>query len=258
MLLRIRGAISAIGLGLVGMTSCASRYEVRVPPRAGYDAAIVLGCPNEEDGRLSRCQASRAAWAAELWRRGVARAFITSGAAVHTPFVEAETLAQAMTALGVPADRIWLETDALHTDENVFNSMRIARALGMGTLAVVSNGGHAAWACKMMSDWGHECAALPVDLDAVKAQRAGIETVLASQRYARVPDGEWLPLPERESRRAAALGIRRRPPSYVVYAQMALGQPWQPPMLPSVPRVTWAERSAMRPSAPLAAGAQRP
>ena len=36
------------------------------------DAVIVPGCPSEDDGSLSACQMSRAAWAAILWQRGVA------------------------------------------------------------------------------------------------------------------------------------------------------------------------------------------
>ena len=97
---------------------------------------------------------SRAAWAAILWQRGLAGAFITSGAAVHSRFVEADAIAAGMVALGVPAERIWLERDALHTDENMYFSLRIARALGFRTVAVASQKGHAAWSCRMLEDWG--------------------------------------------------------------------------------------------------------
>src|SRR6185369_1401839 len=98
------------------------------PVRPPYDVVIIPGCPSEADGALSLCQLSRALWGALLWERGDTRAFITSGAAVHSPYVEAEALAAALAALGVPAEHIYLEPNALHTDENMYNSLQIARA----------------------------------------------------------------------------------------------------------------------------------
>ena len=136
------------------MAGCAAHYEVRATTATRYDAVIIPGCPSEDDGSLSRCQMSRAAWAAVLWQRGEAGAFITSGAAVHSRYVEADAIAAGMAALGVPADRIWLERNALHTDENMYFSLRIARAPGFHTIAVASQKGHAAWSCRMLADWG--------------------------------------------------------------------------------------------------------
>lgn len=234
-------------LGLVLLAGCGARYEVRTPGPAAFDAAIVLGCPTLPDGHLSRCQVSRAVWAAELYRRGVVDRFITSGSAVHTPWVEAEALAAAMEALGVPADHIYLETEALHTDENIYNGLRLADSLGLRRVAVVSNKGHAAWACRMADDWKRPCSALSVDTDFLEAHQGEWRPRLAGLVVPRVPDGAFVPLDARERRRAQDLGRPRRLPSSLLYPYMGLlrltGSAWIP-LAPAEPpaRRTWAER----------------
>jgi hypothetical protein len=190
---------------------------------------------------------SRAAWAAILWRRGVADAFITSGAAVHSRYVEADAIAAGMVRLGVPADRILIEPNALHTDENMFYSLEIALARGWTHLAVASQKGHAAWSCRMLEDWGvRGCGAFSVDMDAIRAwdPRARLATVRTR------PVDNWVPLAERERAIAAASG-RHRPPSYLLYPLLGWlrinGErwiPWTPPGAPTV--VTFAQRASAR------------
>jgi hypothetical protein len=234
----------AVILGTTVTPGCASRFDLRPDEPARFDAVIVPGCPSEDDGALSRCQMSRAVWASLLWQRGMAGAFIVSGAAVHSPYVEAEALAQAMAALGVPGDRIWLERDALHTDENMYFSLRIARALGLRRLAVASQHGHAAWGCQMLADWGQWCRALPVDLAAVVA--AGALPRLSPLRTPAEP--RWQPLAVRERARAAQSGWRR-PPSFILYPYIGYlklnGQRWIPIVPAAVsPPTTWAALQA--------------
>ncbi|HEX8950728.1 MAG TPA: YdcF family protein [Polyangia bacterium] len=225
------------------LAGCAAHYEVRPTAATRFDAVIIPGCPSEDDGSLSPCQMSRAAWAAILWQRGLASAFITSGAAVHSRYVEADAIAAGMTALGVPADRIWLEPNALHTDENMYFSLRIARALGFRSVAVASQKGHAAWSCRMLEDWGQaSCGAFSVDMDAVLATHP--RERLRAVRTA--PIGDWLPLVERERALARRIG-RHRPPSYFLYPMLGWlrlnGERWIPYAPPGPPRATtWAER----------------
>jgi hypothetical protein len=185
---------------------------------------------------------ARAVWAARLWERGWARNFITSGSAVYTPFVEAEALAAALVALGVPPDRIWLEPNALHTDENMVYSLQIARALGWQRLAVASNA--AALDCLMMQDWGGDCRAFELDLSWVKSRHEALGRPL--ERVRSRPARQFVPKEERERALAAASG-RHRPPSYVLYLGLAFlrsnGEHWIPPGLPArPPLVTWAQR----------------
>jgi hypothetical protein len=184
---------------------------------------------------------ARAVWAARLWERGWAKSFITSGAAVHSPFVEAVALAQAMVALGVPPERIWLEPNALHTDENIYYSLGIVRALGLETVAVAAEG--AAWDCLMAHDWGHACTAVTLDLDEIRRTHPEPPAPLLKVRTRKV--APWTPIAEREHQLAQLTG-RHRPPSFALYLGLALmrsnGEPWKPAWAPSPPpRMTYRD-----------------
>ncbi len=231
----VLGALAGCGL---------SRFEQRGAPDKPFDAVIVLGCPSLPDGTPSRCQLARAVWATVLWERGWVESFITTGSDVHTPYVEAEALAQVMAALGVPADRIYLEPDALHTDENMYFSLRIAKKLGARSVGVVSTRGHALFACRMAADWGaDDCHALGVDLNAVRVRADAEVARLRDLRL--VPTRNWRTMLEREHELTERFG-RRRPPSWMLYLSLALshaaGDTWVPIPPRDVSLVTWAER----------------
>ncbi len=248
----------AAALAILASLGCgAGGLELRGPPSAAFDVVVVPGCPSREDGRPSRCQLARALWAAVLWERGWAKEFITSGADVYTPHVEAEALAQIMATLGVPAEHIHLERNAFHTDENMYFSLRIARGLGAHTIAIASTRGHAVWACRMMIDWGQACRALPVDLDAVAARHHAAPSGLIEGLHAPATVA-WVPYRERE--RAIALHTgRHRPPSWMLYPLLGLmrvsGERWVPIVHGEAASITWAERS--REIAELAAAGAR-
>lgn len=221
----------------------ASRFVVRGTLARPFDVLVVPGCPSNEDGTVSLCQKARALAAADLWQRGQVARVIVSGAAVHNRYVEAEAMAIVMAAAGVPADRIYLEREALHTDENMYLSLRIARALGARTLAVVSSLGHAAWSCEMMASWGQACGAYGVDLEAVKARDRALGAALEGLRTK--AESPWLPLDERERRRAREVGRVRRPPSALLYPMLAImrtnDEAWTPPVpTGATALVTWA------------------
>jgi hypothetical protein len=224
---------------------CASKYVVTARPAEPFDAVVVPGCPSEEDGSPSRCQLGRAGQAALLWRDHWTDHFIVSGSDVHTPYVEAEALAQAMTLLGVPPDRIVLERDALHSDENIYYSILIARARGYERLAVASTGPVAGWLCLIMVKWGEPCSALPMDVHALEAFLPPYERRLYALRAPR--SSPWEPLALREDRIARANG-HRRPPSFILYPLYGwLGRSHRP-IAPAHPEsFTWAERLLMAP-----------
>jgi hypothetical protein len=222
------------------LAGCASRYQVTRAPTVPFDAVIVPGCPSEEDGALSYCQIGRAGQAALLWRDAWTRNFIVSGSDVHTPYVEAEAIAQAMTALGVPPDRIVLERDALHSDENVYYSRILAKQLGFERLAVASNGFIASWMCGLLVDDGHSCAAIPMDLGLLQAYLPPYDTTLRALRAHRVDP--WEPLDAREARIARANG-HSRPPSFFFYPLHGwLGRSHTPIAPAHTTPITWEER----------------
>jgi hypothetical protein len=245
-------SLVALVLLLGAPAGCAvGRYAQRGAPTQPFDLVVVPGCPSEWDGRLSACQRIRALWAAVVWERGWARAFVTSGAAVHSPSVEAEALAAAMVALGIPAERIYLERAALHTDENMYGAMKIAQAIGAKTLAVAASKGQALFGCAMMSDWGQECRALGLE-------RSALEERLRQGAAARLDDvrspviAPWDPPIPRERAEARAQRRSPRPPSLFLYPAMAwrrlAGEPYVPPAPRVTPRVTFAD--LLRPGAP--------
>jgi hypothetical protein len=106
---------------------------------AEHDAIVLLGCPNQADGRPAPCQVARADIAVALMRRGYGSRFIATGGAIQTPQVEAETLKALLVARGVSPDRIWTDPLAAHTDENLYYSTRIMEANGWRSALVVSD-----------------------------------------------------------------------------------------------------------------------
>jgi hypothetical protein len=226
--------LACAGLG------CSSKYLVSKPPADPFDAVVVPGCPSEDDGSPSRCQMGRAGHAALLWRDGWTRNFIVSGSDVHTPYVEAEAIAQAMTLLGVPPERIVLERDALHSDENVYYSILLAKKRGFARIAIASNGAIASLLCKMMVQWGYPCAAIGMDTDALEHFLPPREASLRALRAPRVVN--WEHLSDREARIAKVNGYGR-PPSYLLYPFYGWLGPSHRPIAPAHPdSITWAER----------------
>lgn len=204
-------------------TGCALVYpHVKTVPLP-VDVAFVPGCPSQLDGQLSMCQWRRVVWAEHLYALGVVRGFITSGDAVHSPYVEADALAAGLVALGVPEDVIVRERRALHTDQNVAYSLalldeqRAADGAGARPVVVASDAGQASGMCSMVTAWRSSfptvstCISAPID-EAWTFRRleAGVPDVRTQ------PQQNWLTLAEREAQMAAQTG-HRRPPSFWVY-----------------------------------------
>lgn len=106
---------------------------------APHDVILVLGCPSQSNGEPSRCQERRAELADWLYEARLADHLIVSGAAVHTPFVEADALAALLVGRGVPEAAILREPLARHTDENFYYSTLIMQAHGWTSAIVVSD-----------------------------------------------------------------------------------------------------------------------
>lgn len=114
------------------------------PPAEGclagrHDVIIVLGCPSNDDGSPSRCQERRAEQADWLYESGWADHLIVTGAAVHTPHVEADALSALLIGRGVPDETIVREPLARHTDENIYYATRIMQARAWNSAIVVTD-----------------------------------------------------------------------------------------------------------------------
>jgi uncharacterized SAM-binding protein YcdF (DUF218 family) len=106
--------------------------------RKPYDAIIVPGAPFE-NGQWSQVMKGRIYWSKFLFDHGIALNIIYSGAAVYSPYVEGEIMAQYALALGIPKEHVYSETHAEHSTENVYYGYKLARKLGFKTIALASD-----------------------------------------------------------------------------------------------------------------------
>jgi uncharacterized SAM-binding protein YcdF (DUF218 family) len=103
-----------------------------------YDLVIVPGVPLE-DGKWSRTMKDRTYWAKYLYDAGIAKNIMFSGAAVYTPYPEAEVMIMYAEALGIPRANLFGEVKAQHSTENIYYSYKKGRKLGFNKIALASD-----------------------------------------------------------------------------------------------------------------------
>ena len=113
-------------------------YSIRKLESNAYDAIIVPGVPYN-DPNMSRILLSRIYWSHYLYSTGQTKNIIFSGSAVYTPYIEAEIMSQYAQKLGVPAENIFIESQAEHSVENVYYSYKIAKKLGFKRVALATD-----------------------------------------------------------------------------------------------------------------------
>ena len=123
-------------------------------PTPPFDTAIVLGCPARLDGAPSLCQRCRVKTAVRAYQKGVVKNLIFSGAAAHSPAVEAEVMARLALAHGIPEAHVFREQRALTTWQNLRFSLEIMRAHGLSTALVVSTAEHLPRSRRIARFWG--------------------------------------------------------------------------------------------------------
>jgi uncharacterized SAM-binding protein YcdF (DUF218 family) len=107
-----------------------------------FDAIIVLGTPADSDGNPTPAQLSRVNESVREYERGVAPRLILTGGAAHNRFVEAQVMARAAHAKGIPESAIFVEPEAKDTIQNACYAVRIMKAHGWRSAEVVSEAGH--------------------------------------------------------------------------------------------------------------------
>lgn len=103
---------------------------------------MVLGTTVDSDGNPSPDLLSRVTEGVHEYERGVGPRLILTGGAAHNRFVEAQVMARAAQALGVPASSILLETKAMDTVQNACYAERIMKEHGWRSAEVVSSASH--------------------------------------------------------------------------------------------------------------------
>lgn len=103
-----------------------------------YDAIIVPGYPYDGNG-WNMVLKLRIRWANYLYKKGIAKNIIFSGAAVYTPFVESKVMALYAEAMGIPKENIFTEETAEHSTENIYYSYCLAKKCGFKKIALATD-----------------------------------------------------------------------------------------------------------------------
>lgn len=103
-----------------------------------YDVIIVPGVPFNGVS-WDTIMKYRVLWATYLYRKGIAKNIIFSGAAVYSPYYESKIMALYGKALGIPARNIFVDTIAEHSTENVYYSYQVAKKQGFKTIALATD-----------------------------------------------------------------------------------------------------------------------
>ncbi len=146
MKLQIRSAITRLIIATVCITLAAgctfSRYARKSYERAQamkpFDAIIVPGLPYDKENTSSIMEL-RMLWAKHLYDEGIARHVIFSGGAVYTPFVESIAMKSMADSMGIPSSKTFSETEAEHSTENVYYSLKMAEGLGFESVALATD-----------------------------------------------------------------------------------------------------------------------
>jgi uncharacterized SAM-binding protein YcdF (DUF218 family) len=104
-----------------------------------FDAIIVLGYRADSDGNPTPRMLSRVSEAVREYERGVAPRLILTGGPTHHDFVEAQVMARAAEAEGIPRSAIFEEPKAMNTIQNACFSARIMKTHGWHSAEIVSS-----------------------------------------------------------------------------------------------------------------------
>jgi len=132
-----------------------------------YDVIIVPGFPADSAG-INGVLTERLSWAAYLYKNGFTKNIIFSGAAVYTPYVEAEALRLYALQLGIPSQHIFTETKAKHTTENLYYSCMMAKELGFIKIAFATQPAQASFMKPFRRKFKLKIDMLPVVTDTIR------------------------------------------------------------------------------------------
>lgn len=112
--------------------------------RARFDAIIVLGARADADGNPTPEMLARVDEGVREYERDVAPHIIFTGGATRKDFVEAQVMARAAEAEGIPSSAIYLDPRAMNTIQNACNSVGLMKTHGWQSAEVVSSDYHLA------------------------------------------------------------------------------------------------------------------
>ncbi|MGE5187179.1 MAG: YdcF family protein [Acidobacteriota bacterium] len=126
-------------------------------PLAPLDAIVVLGAPLARGGTLTSALRERAAAAAELYRAGGAPLIVASGGVTHgAPRAEADAIAEALLAAGVPQHAVLVEAASLTTADNARLTAQLLAPRGARRVWLVTQPFHGKRAARLFTSAGLE------------------------------------------------------------------------------------------------------
>jgi len=165
---------------LIGLSSCfflgpsPKKRLQKVGELKPLDVAIVPGLPLYQ-GQCDTLLKTRMLWSEFLIKKGYAKHVIYSGNAVYTPWMEGPSMALIARQLGIDSSRIFVDTLAEHSTENLHYSYLMAKAKGFQHIAVATDPFQCAMLHKFAKkNFEEEIYFLPVIYDSIKA-RTGVE-----------------------------------------------------------------------------------
>jgi uncharacterized SAM-binding protein YcdF (DUF218 family) len=122
-----------------------------------FDTIVVLGSPVDEDGNPTPKELARVSEAVREYERGVAPRLLFTGGPARNQYIEADVMASAAAAQGIPPSAIFVERKATDTIQNACLAERIMQAHGWHSAEVISSAYHLPRAGMILShvplDW---------------------------------------------------------------------------------------------------------
>lgn len=118
-----------------------------------FDVIIVLGSPANSDCTPHIIMQTRVDKAVELYKKGISKHILFSGASVQNSCSEAEVMATSAEKQGIPKDIIFKDSSAQNTSENAYYSVKIMKENGFKSAAIVSSKPHLNRACLVFSKY---------------------------------------------------------------------------------------------------------
>ena len=181
-----------------------------------FDVIVVPGFPYQPDDIPSILEL-RIRWARCLFDVGLAHNVIFSGSAVYTPYMEGIAMKIIADSLGLPSHRIFAETQAEHSIENVYYSMKMAQRLGLKRIAVATDPFQARMLEPLIKKYCPEVELIPMVYSKIKCDRDNIPSIVSTDAVV----NNFVALKERETRAQRYSGTRGRRIAREIEAEIA-------------------------------------
>ncbi len=185
--------LSVLLFGVYLHFSTTSKYESAIAG-APYDAIIVPGVPFK-DGNWSSIMKARVYWSKYLYDKGVAKNIIYSGSAVYSPYIESKIMKTYGEVLGLPKAHLFTESQAEHSTENLYYSLKIAKEQGFKKVALATDPFQLFFLTRFANGRGYDIAYLPIQFDLLESQDMTDPKIDPSGAYVE----NFTSLPDRQS-----------------------------------------------------------